>query len=621
MSYSGWPCSRAPSHRRNYANSRRRITRPAPSTPLLRWDSSAAVCGGSSPATEASGAVRLSARKIAAGLWQHRFKEISFGGGAADPLFRGSTRDHFGPQLESSLPYPNCVGKTTTKGGDRGCSKASDDVYYIFSHQKLLTRKQSTRPSIISTLQAELAQSRSRVRELEAKKLSLRKRVKHLLNKLQEERMIPWQRIEQRRNCAAIEDLTGEIVKERKSRRKMEILNTKLVDHLADVKFCAEQLIRDYEEEKKKRERVEEVCEKLAQRIGEDKAEVERLKMEYVKVREELEEERKMLQFAEVWREERVQMKLVDAKLALEDKYSKMNTLVTELEAFLRSASGSLNGRELRKAETILKEAVKSLNSRDIMEEFSYVPTQSNDIFSIMKELRECEGSEREIGPCNSPSRGSHDSIMASDEINGLEKHLVLMYSNYLSDYNSVLDEDAAACDAASHAEDQSSCPSPGRSNSSLTRVNHCNNNVLCNRPDCDEEAGQLCSPSAETSQVSVPTKKTKQNSSSHPRIRGSDDCDRIYKIVSSQGHKRLPNGIISNFETSSLVRHFSEHKLGRRAQWISASFANPHITRGMKGCIEWPRAIQKNVSKAKLSEATIQSQKAQLRHILKPKT
>ena len=506
----------------------------------------------------------------------------------------------------------------TTKGGDRGWSKASNDVYYIFRHQKLLTKEQRSSASIILALQTELTQCRSRICDLEAKKLSLRKKVKHLFNKLQEKK-IHLQKIDQRKNCAVIEDLTSELMKERRNYQRMEILNAKLVNQLANVKFSAEQLIGEYEEERKNRELLEEVCEKLDQRIGEEKAEVERLKMEHVLVREELEEERKMLQLAEVWREERVQMKLVDAKLALEDKYSMMNMLISELETLLRSASGSLDDMELRKAETILTAAVKSLNIRDIMEEFSYVPPKSNDIVSIMEELRECKGSEKEIGPCNSPNQASHESKIASYEINGFDKNLVLTYSNCLSNYNSVLDEDAEACGPASCAENQRSCPPQDNFDSSLKRVNH-SNNVLRSRTECHEDAGHLCSHSTETGQVSVATKTSKQNLSSLSKIWRLDECDQIYKTVSS-GDKRLSNGTMSCVETSSPVRHSGEVEPRHRAQSISASLANPHITRGMKGCIEWPRGIQKNVLKAKLSEARIESQKSQLRYILKPKT
>ncbi|CAD6236433.1 unnamed protein product [Miscanthus lutarioriparius] len=62
-----------------------------------------------------------------------------------------------------------------------------------------------------------------------------------------------------------------------------------------------------YEKERKARVLMEEVCDELAKEIAEDKAEVEAMRSESMKIRDELEEEKKMLQMAEVWREERAQ--------------------------------------------------------------------------------------------------------------------------------------------------------------------------------------------------------------------------------------------------------------------------------------------------------------------------
>lgn len=70
---------------------------------------------------------------------------------------------------------------------------------------------------------------------------------------------------------------------------------------------------RELSEERKGREALERVCEELANHISLDRAEISRL-------RKETEEERKMLRMAEVMREERVQMKLNDAKFLLEEK-------------------------------------------------------------------------------------------------------------------------------------------------------------------------------------------------------------------------------------------------------------------------------------------------------------
>ena len=96
------------------------------------------------------------------------------------------------------------------------------------------------------------------------------------------------------------------------------MLNGKLAKELAEAKITIMRSLQDLEKERKARQLMEDVCDELAREIGEDKAQVEELKRESIKVREEVEEERKMLQMAEVWHEERVQMKLIEAKLTLE---------------------------------------------------------------------------------------------------------------------------------------------------------------------------------------------------------------------------------------------------------------------------------------------------------------
>lgn len=93
--------------------------------------------------------------------------------------------------------------------------------------------------------------------------------------------------------------LKAELECERKARKKMESLNKKLARELC--------------EERKGREALERVCQDLAKEVSFDKAEFDRMKKE-------MEEERKMLRVSEVIREERVQMKLSEAKLLLEEK-------------------------------------------------------------------------------------------------------------------------------------------------------------------------------------------------------------------------------------------------------------------------------------------------------------
>lgn len=98
---------------------------------------------------------------------------------------------------------------------------------------------------------------------------------------------------------AQIAELQAELQYEKKARKRAESVNRRLAKELA--------------EERRGREAIEKICEELARGISFDKAEIMRLKSE-------IEEERKMLKMAEVFREERVQMKLAEAKFLFEAK-------------------------------------------------------------------------------------------------------------------------------------------------------------------------------------------------------------------------------------------------------------------------------------------------------------
>ncbi|KAJ4969902.1 hypothetical protein NE237_003001 [Protea cynaroides] len=101
---------------------------------------------------------------------------------------------------------------------------------------------------------------------------------------------------------------------ERKLKRQAESLNKKLGKELAETKASLSKVIKEFESERRVREVMEEACEALPRNIGEGKAEVEELKRESAMVQEEVEKGREMLQLADVLREERVQMKLSEAK-------------------------------------------------------------------------------------------------------------------------------------------------------------------------------------------------------------------------------------------------------------------------------------------------------------------
>jgi hypothetical protein len=485
----------------------------------------------------------------------------------------------------SSLSHPKFSMEGATKWETRS-SKVSHDVCQFYGRMMLLQDENCASIPIVSALQAELLHARSRICELKAEKRSSKKKVKRLLRQIEEER-VSWRSREKKKILAVVDDLKDGLDRERKICKRMEMLNTKLVNELANAKLSAMQIMQNYQEEKRGRELMEEVCNELAKQIGEDKAEVDALKRESMKIREEVEEERRMLQMADVWREERVQMKLVDAKLALEDRYCQMNKLLTDLETFLQSRSSTLDVMDLRKAELILQ-AVKSMDAQDI-NEFSYMPPKSDDIFSMYEDLIKFEAKGDEIEPCVSYSPTRHASkIQASSTNNGASyKNSMLKHSNHAIDYNSGLEEEETrGRGRASGAEDQgSSYSAEGSTEASVSRVFSQGKNVLESGTECDENA-EHGSVSTEVSEVCL--------------------------LVEGNG-----NGRASGPEGAGLGLRCRDKAARRDA----SEAANPHITRGMKGYIEWPQGIEKQNLKPKLLGVRKESQKSQLRNILKHKT
>ncbi|TXG67795.1 hypothetical protein EZV62_009070 [Acer yangbiense] len=444
--------------------------------------------------------------------------------------------------------------------------KTSDEARQIYSNIKHIDQQVSA-VSMVAVLEANLEQAHARIQELETDRCSSKKKLEHFLRKVGEE-SVAWRS------------------------REHEKISMLL---LMTSKQSSKRYMQDYDKERKARELIEEVCDELAKEIGEDKAEVEALKRESLKLREELEDEKKMLQMAEVWREESVQMKLVDARVALENKYSQMNKPLAELETFLRSSSATPDVKEMREAES-LRQAVASVNVEDI-KEFTYEPLNPDDIFAVFEDVNFGESNEREIEQCGFYSPASHALKIhtISPEVNAINKDGDRRHSNAYADHNVDIEDDESGRETMSHLEDQgSSCSLEGSAPSIRNRQD---SNVSRSGIEW-EDNGYEGTPITEISEVcSVPTMPLKKG--------------------------RLSNGRLSNVSLMSPDRGSGKGDLSPPdfvGQWSSPESGNLHVTCGMKGCIEWPRGAQKNSLKAKLMEARMASQKVQLLHVLKQK-
>lgn len=189
--------------------------------------------------------------------------------------------------------------------------------------------------SLVSALHAELERTRLQVNRLIKEQLSEQNEINYMVKCFAKEKA-SWKSKQQQAVEAAIESIAGELDTERKLRRRSEGFNKKLGRELADTKNLLLKTVKELESEKRAREVLEQVCDELASDIGGDRAEVEVLKRESAKAHEEVEREREMLQLADKLREERVQMKLSEAKHQFEEKNAVVDKLRNQLEAFLR---------------------------------------------------------------------------------------------------------------------------------------------------------------------------------------------------------------------------------------------------------------------------------------------
>ncbi|XP_057977195.1 uncharacterized protein At5g41620 [Malania oleifera] len=194
----------------------------------------------------------------------------------------------------------------------------------------------SSSMSLISALHAELERARLQVNQLIQEQRSDQNEINYLMKCFAEEKAA-WKNKEHEVIEAAIESIGGELEVERKLRRRFESLNKKIGRELAETKSSLSKAVKELENEKRSREIMEQVCNDLAGDIGENKAEVEELKRESAKIRDDVEKEREMLQLADVLREEKVQMKLAEAKYNFEEKNAAVDKLRNDLEAFMRT--------------------------------------------------------------------------------------------------------------------------------------------------------------------------------------------------------------------------------------------------------------------------------------------
>ncbi|XP_042409465.1 uncharacterized protein LOC121998558 [Zingiber officinale] len=505
-----------------------------------------------------------------------------------------------------SLISPCSLNASTQKATkwESRCLKSLDEMCYPINHTKL-HKYQLYNASVIPVLQAKLVQAHSLINELRNGREPANKKLIHFLRKLLEEKAL-WQRGEHEKVQNILNTMKNDLNRERKSRKRAEAVHSKLVNELAQVKLSAKQYMQDYEKERKAREFVEHACNEFAKEIGDDKAEVLTLKRKSVKVQEELDADRKMLHLAELWREERVQMKLVDANLMLKEKYADLMRLQEDLDVFIITHSTTNMRVSVLKEAVMLRESVNSVKLEDI--QFYYQPPASGGIFSIFNELQPREeANQKEIDRYHEYACESHPSNIqaVSPETDIFLENPINAYANGLVDKYEDIQYDNGVVNM-SHIEGCGSCNYLERNDPSVNSFdekNHASVSITdwhVQRQNCnvDSETCEICSIAPRQSKKKAPY---------------------IGKFWRSSRNKKnvlveLPNGKVNGRNVNVTVSPgVNSDEVGSTTLNLGASVViNPHVSRGIKGCVEWRRGTKAKNLKTKLLEARMENQMAQ---------
>ena len=289
------------------------------------------------------------------------------------------TRSH------AQTPTGSTVGVKTRLKDVSNALTTSKELLKIINRMWGHEDRPSSSMSLISALHAELERARLQVNQLIQEQRSDQHDINYLMKCFAEEKAA-WKNKEQKVVEAAIESIAGELEVERKLRRRFESLNKKIGKELTETKTSLLKSVKELESEKRARVVIEQVYDELAQDISEDKAEKEELKRESAKVRDEVKKEREMMQLADVLCEQRVQMKLSEAKYHLEEKNAAVDKLRNQLENFLGTKRVKEKGRGSL-TEPYSQEIAAFLNRAH----FGSHPSEENEEDGEVEDVVECE--------------------------------------------------------------------------------------------------------------------------------------------------------------------------------------------------------------------------------------
>ncbi|CAK8560752.1 unnamed protein product [Lathyrus sativus] len=245
----------------------------------------------------------VSARKLCANLWQ-----IQHGGTTPRHRRKNNSSDQTAAQLLNVL--------------NRIWSLEENEALNI---------------SAVKALKSELDRSRTRMKELVQEKQMNAREMEKLMKKTTMEKLVRKNK-ERDRIKAAVQSIHEELEDERTLRKHADSLRRKLAREVSEVKSSFSGCLRNLERERKARILLENMCGEFAKGIKSYEQEVRCLRRdsEYVEVKENG-LDRLVLHISEAWLDERAQMKLAQSGSDVVERFSIVDKLGFDIEAFLHA--------------------------------------------------------------------------------------------------------------------------------------------------------------------------------------------------------------------------------------------------------------------------------------------
>jgi hypothetical protein len=499
--------------------------------------------------------------------------------------------------------------KGEVKAGKFNSVTTSTELLKVLSRICILEEQHDSTISTTSSLRVQLDQALAHVQELELAQNAAHKEIESLTKKLANVKS-SW-KIEQNKLQLVVQSLKEEVETEQKARTRVEVANQKMTKELLDANMAVAKVVQELERERKAHELMEDVCDELAREISDDKAEVEDLKRDSIKMHEELEEERRMLQLAEVWREERVQMKLGEAKLLLEEKGAALDVLRSELEKFLWAGRLRNRGDFVQEAE-VLHNVVAAFHPREIVA--SYPPVESSQPENDLLDISYDKQTEHHYSHCkdnildapNCGNRWTGDSGLIREGDTEHQPHMSLIspvndiQRRTLKQLQAVETKDADGC----KYERVSRSSQASKYGDSVEAVAYEKSYLEVN--DNDDDDNPLYQHNEDSSDGVV-----------HQASEIDDeDHHQLYEEVETVGGMKQPGEVAwkvhgmedarvtplrekKNYGQEDAVNEINLHGHTQEVEWESVpqqsswiSRNNPHIERGMKGHVLWPKGF-----------------------------